>query len=68
MLKSIYKMLLALKGYKIIGFKNNIVVGINIETGNYTFWTIDSVTKMLILFDSCSDRESAEFKYKIILN
>ena len=67
MWKSFYKLLLALYGYKLLGFKNNIIVGISTHTGIYVFWTIDSVSKRLILFDTCLSRDEAEFKYNIVL-
>lgn len=67
MVKLFYKILLALNGYKLIGFKNNIVVGINIHNGSYVFWTIDAVSKKLIFFDTCLSRDEAEFKYNIVL-
>ena len=67
MLKSYYYIVLALKGYRLIGIKGNAIAGINIKDKSYSFWYFQKPFRSLILYDSCKYREEAKFKWNILI-
>lgn len=67
MLKKYYFIILALKGYRLISIKRNVVASINLSDKRYYFWYYERPYKKLIQYDSCDSVDEARFKWNILI-
>lgn len=65
MTRKLLSILYGLKGYHVLGYKNNILCATNIYTKEYTFWSIRG--HEVHYLGKCNTREEAKFKYYMLI-
>lgn len=69
MLGLYYRLFLLFKGCRFIRLNRNIIVSKNMKHNNYYFWYVDNKNKFrVILMGSENSKQSALFRYKILMN